>query len=259
VSGTPLWPVPGEDRRQLGALEPAPWGIGAAVLAVALALALFLFVLLLVGVIAHALGIASHSTAELAADLLATLLFEICLIVVALGLALSRPAMSLQRYGYRGFPPPELYLPVAGVIGTYAILAVYISIVSSFHLRNFAPTPNLPQGILHARSLLPLAAAEACLVAPVVEESFFRGFVFRGLLGRSVGRLRWRVNFWWAAALSGLLFAVFHGELGLIVPFTGVGMLFAWIFRRTGSLWPNILAHAGFNAVSLALAILTQH
>jgi membrane protease YdiL (CAAX protease family) len=265
VTDGELWPETIPDRRIFGALEPVPWGIPYVLLAVFLVVALFVLILLSVAVIAHAAGISSHSAPELAAELGATLIFEICMFVVALGLALPRRGMSLRRYGYRSFPLSESYLPLIGVIGTYAILAVYIGLISALHQPRFTPTPNLPEGIFKARSLIPLAAVEACLVAPIVEESFFRGFIFRGLLGHTLHlgggdhSLRLRIGFWAAAALSGLLFAVFHGELGLLVPFTGVGILFAWIFRRTGSLWPNILAHAGFNAVSLALAVATQH
>ncbi len=260
MNGWPIRPASGQESQDLGALEPVPWGVSTVMLAVFAVLFLFLLVLVVVAVIVHVLGIAPHSAQELAADLLATLVFEGCMLAISLSLALSRPGMTLRRYGYRRFPLSESFLPAAGVIGTYAIVALYIAVVGALHLRTFAPTPNLPEGILHAPRLLPLAAVEACVVAPVVEESFFRGFVFRGLLGRYVRLIPGlRLNFWWAAALSGLLFALFHGELGLIVPFTGVGMLFAWIFRRTGSLWPNILAHAGFNAISLALAIATQH
>ncbi len=246
-----------------GALEPAPWGILNVITVMAGAIAAFVVVILTVAVIARAIGLMHDSKQVLGAELLATFLFDLCLLGMALAVSLSQTGMSLRKYGYRGFRASESYLPAIGVAGTYIILLLYIGIITGLHLPRLAPVPNLPKGIFQARYLIVPAIMEACLVAPVIEESFFRGFVFRGLLGRTLvlGRrpLRFRVGFWAAALLSGALFAAFHGELGLLVPFTFVGALFAWIFWRTGSLWPGIIAHAGFNAVSLSLAIATQH
>lgn len=87
------------------------------------------------------------------------------------------------------------------------------------------------------------------IMAPLGEEIFFRGFVFAGLL-RPLGLRA-------AMVLSGLLFGAFHvtglDTLGLVVPFGVVGMLFAWVYYRTGSLWPTIATHLLFNLVSFVL------
>jgi membrane protease YdiL (CAAX protease family) len=54
---------------------------------------------------------------------------------------------------------------------------------------------------------------------------------------------------------SGLLFSLIHfnglDTIGLIVPFTVIGFLFAWLVYRTGSLWNSIAVHSLFNSVSL--------
>ena len=42
---------------------------------------------------------------------------------------------------------------------------------------------------------------------------------------------------------------------GVLVPIFITGFLLAWLYHRTGSLWPNIVAHAGQNALALVVTI----
>jgi membrane protease YdiL (CAAX protease family) len=58
---------------------------------------------------------------------------------------------------------------------------------------------------------------------------------------------------WPAMGLSGLAFALSHLEALAIVILLPVGMFFAWIFHRTGSLLVPIAAHAVFNLVNVLL------
>ncbi len=77
------------------------------------------------------------------------------------------------------------------------------------------------------------------VVAPLAEELFFRGLVLRGYLGRySVTAAVWT---------SALLFAVFHLNPWQGVIALPVGVLYAWLFLRTGSLLPGIVGHATVN------------
>ncbi len=91
------------------------------------------------------------------------------------------------------------------------------------------------------------AAAVAMIVlwGPFTEELFFRGFVFAGLIGRwgPVG----------AAVASSLLFGISHGSIGVAIPAFVAGLLFAWVYYQTGSLWTSVLAHAVQNALALSV------
>jgi CAAX protease family protein len=232
-----------------GVLEPVPWGVLSVFVLVCLAAGLFASVLLTAVVIAKFAGLHGHTAQLGATELTATIVFDLCIFGLALLFALSRKGVDLQMYGFRGFPLADLVLPAVGILAIYLILALYVGAVTALHLPRLKPVPNVPEDLLHARNLIVPTMLAACVIAPIVEETFFRGFVFRGLL---------KINFWTAALASGLLFAVFHGEIGLLIPFTCVGALFAWMFWRTGSLWPNIIAHAGFNTVSLILALYVQ-
>lgn len=95
-----------------------------------------------------------------------------------------------------------------------------------------------------------LVIASALLVAPVAEELFFRGVLFRGLLG-PLGR-------WPAIGLSALLFGVAHyesgnplGSLYAFVVLASLGGYLAWAFARRGTILTPILMHATFNALAV--------
>lgn len=95
---------------------------------------------------------------------------------------------------------------------------------------------------------LAVSLMEYVLFAPVFEELAFRGLLF--------GMLRRRFQWWPAAMLSAALFALAHGY-GLI-GFLGVfwsGLIWAWAYERTGSLWPGIMAHA-INNLLVCLSVM---
>jgi membrane protease YdiL (CAAX protease family) len=94
----------------------------------------------------------------------------------------------------------------------------------------------------------------AGVLAPFVEELFFRGFLF--------GLYRRRQPLWVAYLVSSVLFTLLHLEptrmnvpqmAGLSVGIFLLAMLLAWLYQHTGSLYPGILAHAVNNATGLIL------
>lgn len=86
------------------------------------------------------------------------------------------------------------------------------------------------------------------IIAPLMEELFFRGFVFAGL----------REKYGWqkAAWISAALFALAHLEITLIVPRIILGYLFAYLYHRSYSIWPSILIHAANNFLAVGTAYL---
>ena len=88
--------------------------------------------------------------------------------------------------------------------------------------------------------------AGGVIVAPVVEEVFFRGFVFAGL--------RQRYDWKKAALISSALFAVIHVTPTAMIPVFILGFIFAYLYHRSNSIWPAILMHVSTNALALGLA-----
>jgi membrane protease YdiL (CAAX protease family) len=86
------------------------------------------------------------------------------------------------------------------------------------------------------------------IVAPVVEEIFFRGFLYAGL----AERYSWRK----AAVISSAFFAIVHLQPLAIVPIFILGYIFAYLYRRSGSIWPAVVMHVSTNALALGAAYL---
>ena len=141
------------------------------------------------------------------------------------------------------------WTPVAVLFGAYLVLGVYVAIMELSGLTDLTPQSTLPEDVFNNPFALPLAGVLALVAAPLAEETFFRGFLFPGLRNRW-GTLR-------AALASGLLFALLHFNVGSIVPFTVIGMLLAWAYVVSGSLWMAIGAHFAFNAISFLITVAT--
>jgi membrane protease YdiL (CAAX protease family) len=96
------------------------------------------------------------------------------------------------------------------------------------------------------------------LLAPIGEETLFRGYVFNAIRLTFASR-SWGVPLAYLA--SALVFAVIHisgvtqGAIALIVPIFFIALVLAWGMHRTGSLLPGIVAHAIFNSVQLLALI----
>ena len=75
------------------------------------------------------------------------------------------------------------------------------------------------------------------VLGPVIEELVFRGLLYKA----------WEEQWGWLAAmvLSSAVFGAYHG--GFWLAFVG-GMVYAALYRRTGSLLAPILAHGVYNA-----------
>ncbi|MEP6972864.1 MAG: type II CAAX endopeptidase family protein [Actinomycetota bacterium] len=98
-----------------------------------------------------------------------------------------------------------------------------------------------------ARILLVVLAA---VVAPISEEFFFRGILFR--------TVRDRHGFWPAALASAIPFGLAHyvqapaidaAVLQITMVFTGIGL--AWIYERRGTIVASMAAHMAFNVIGV--------
>jgi membrane protease YdiL (CAAX protease family) len=83
--------------------------------------------------------------------------------------------------------------------------------------------------------------------APLVEELFFRGLLFRALLGRTPVPV--------AVVVSSLLFALAHFEAVQFAGLAVFGVVLALLAWRTGRLMPGIGAHAAFNLAAVVSVV----
>jgi membrane protease YdiL (CAAX protease family) len=87
--------------------------------------------------------------------------------------------------------------------------------------------------------------AAACVVVPVLEETLFRGVLYRAL------RISWPPI--GAALASGLVFAVGHMSFVGLLPYLLTGVVLAGLYEKTRTLLAPAVCHGAFNAFNLAI------
>jgi uncharacterized protein len=88
------------------------------------------------------------------------------------------------------------------------------------------------------------------VLAPIAEELYFRGYVFRSYLQtRSV---------WVAYGATSLLFATLHLNLPALLPILVLSVLLCLAYHKTGSIIPSIVGHAVNNTTAFCILYFTN-
>lgn len=95
-----------------------------------------------------------------------------------------------------------------------------------------------------------VAAFLIVIAAPLSEELFFRGFMFAGL--------RRSMSLWPAAVIAAVVWGSLHlgaGNIGVAVQLAIFGVVLAWLYERTGTLWAPVFAHTINNTIAFVLLV----
>lgn len=179
-----------------------------------------------------------------------TAFLAICLCLL-LYLAAGRGLNVAELFGVRLLSLPRALLIAFGfIVPVYIFVSMLGAAVQHYGLKDI--WPNLgPQetvmtfqqsGSLAMKALLAIAAV---VVAPLVEETIFRGFIY--------GVLKRFTDIPFAAMGSALLFAIVHLHVGSALPLFVLALSFCWAYERTGCLLVPVFMHAFFNGGSLVL------
>jgi membrane protease YdiL (CAAX protease family) len=116
-----------------------------------------------------------------------------------------------------------------------------------------APEDVPIEELFHYKNTAMLFMAMAVLVAPLVEETVFRGYLYP-LFAKTFG-----VAF--GVIVTGVLFGLMHGAQlgwtwGLVFVLIAVGVIFTFVRARTGSVFASFLLHLGYNSTIALVTIL---
>ncbi len=138
------------------------------------------------------------------------------------------------------------YLPFA--VGWLAFVVAYLRVLHALG-QPLSPQGPLQQLAEHGTGLdgFALLVFGIVVVAPVLEEVVFRGYLFTALATV--------LPMWAVQAVTALLFGLVHG-LAYALPIAVLALLFGWLRQRHRALGPPILAHAVHNGITVLLAIL---
>jgi membrane protease YdiL (CAAX protease family) len=142
-----------------------------------------------------------------------------------------------------------VYPLIALGVGTVVVIVLQVIFGS--------PVKTPPQIDTEALSVVgqTVAVVYGVIIAPIAEEFFFRGILFRSIADRR--------GFWLGAIVSGAVFGFVHLPWGeplrdaLVLPITlaVAGVAFAWIYERRRRLIASIAAHMAFNVIGLVLLL----
>jgi membrane protease YdiL (CAAX protease family) len=160
-------------------------------------------------------------------------------------LGFMRRGGTLRDLGWRGFK--WWWLPVVPV-------AAYVALVGADYLQqvNQSLFPGVSNGqcvtVRHDYShYYWLAIIVVCVIAPISEETIFRGFIYGWLRRWGPAAL--------AVPLSAVIFSAAHQQLVLFLPLFFVGVVLALLYEGSRSILPGVLTHALFNLPNIILIL----
>lgn len=162
-------------------------------------------------------------------------------VMFVIAAALARAGgMTRGELGLASLPFGRFFAWTAIVFGGLIAVWALVSVVGGDDLHVIEPITRAPQGWAHWLLWIALAAS-----AGFTEEFTMRGYGIGFWTSR--GAPRWPVAIVMSALFGALhLYEGRHAAAVIAV----WGILFAWSYVRTGSLWPGIVAHTLVDAVA---------
>jgi uncharacterized protein len=200
------------------------------------------FGILALGVLQGAVGADPDAPGIVAAG---TVVIDVSIVVATLAFASLVAPPRPWQLGLRG-APLKFTLSIAAMgVGAFFLFSLLYGLL----IRPEAQQDVIDQlGADRNTLLLVLGALVVLVVAPVCEELFFRGFLYRVL--------RLRMGMWIAGVLDGVVFGLVHasGTSFVALPVLAfLGLVFCYVYERTGTLYATIALHCLNNTISYAV------
>lgn len=231
-----------------------PWRLWAAPVGIIVGFLLAELLTLIVYGIGSSQG-ASVSNPTPAMEIVGSIVFDLGFIAAAILFAQLSGGLRAAWFGFRRV---RLRTGVGAVllaaIAYYVLTDIYASIFA-LHAKD-----NLPSqfGLHRSHWAVAGTALFVCAVAPMCEETFFRGFLF-GVLRRLPLRAGARdLGPWVAAVIVAILFGLAHtgsANPEYLIPLGFLGFLLCLVRWRTRSLYPGMALHSANNSIALAVQL----
>lgn len=168
--------------------------------------------------------------------------FTVGLVIV---LWFLKPDMQMRSHPEAAGIGSVILWSVLGVI--MALLAQGLAASIELEIFGIDPGSENTQGIMEMARALPIFIILPAILAPVLEEIIFRKIIF--------GSLYKKMNFFLAALISSLIFAIIHMDLAHTLIYATMGFVFAFLYVQTKRIIVPIIVHAGMNT----LVVLAQY
>jgi membrane protease YdiL (CAAX protease family) len=198
-------------------------------------------------------GGSSLSHPSPAVTIISAVVFDLGFVSAAVYFAVLRGHGRPADFGFR---PVRLRLAATAVVvagvGYYTATAIWAALL---HLHSSDKLPS-DFGVRNSTAALVGTAAFVCVIAPMAEEFFFRGFFFGALRKWRIVVAGREIGTWVAAVVTGILFGLAHtgsASPQYLVPLGFLGFVLCLVRWRTGSLYPCMALHSINNSLALGV------
>ena len=160
--------------------------------------------------------------------------------------AILRRKLSLNDLGLFKTSPGWLKkaaLAAVAMIPVISIVATSIQKILGMPIHNPQLEFLVPEDFSYLSAGVMLIVAG--LIVPLAEELYFRGVLYQAL--------RNQFGVWAGVIASSLVFGFLHGDVSIAGATFVMGLVLAFFFERSGSIWPSVLIHALNNSLKLTV------
>lgn len=177
---------------------------------------------------------------------------EIIIVFSVLAALLHINKFKWSSIGWRWPKSWKFLISLPLIIMAYMAVSVSLTMLAQQYLPGFRADEVQDVGFKNLANPLALSLAFISLVVltPILEETIFRGVLFKGL--------RKRTSFWLTALATSLLFALAHGQWNVAIDTFAMGMVCAYVVEKTDSILPSILIHALKNGLAFTLLFILK-
>jgi CAAX protease family protein len=157
--------------------------------------------------------------------------------------------ISWRAIGFGKFDWSTLGIGCGLLIGSYAVILVHNAVLVMLGIETQGQEITQLFGALKSPVWFFIVGA---ILAPLVEEIFFRGFLFQGF----------RARYGWVPGLllSSAIFGLAHLDPAALIPTFILGCLLAYLYQRSNSIWPGVILHMLVNSLGLcSVYFMTQY
>ena len=169
------------------------------------------------------------------------------LLVIGLPWWVHRYKTSKQELGITRLPSwTDIWLAPTGLIIYFLLSAVLI--LAATHLLpwfNVEQVQDTGFDKLNLRFEYILAFVSLVIIAPLAEETLFRGYLY--------GKLRKTVPIWAAILVTSILFGAIHGAWNVAIDTFALSVVLCILREMTGNIWASVLLHMMKNGIAFYL------
>ncbi|MFC3388719.1 CPBP family intramembrane glutamic endopeptidase [Salinicoccus sesuvii] len=182
---------------------------------------------------------------ELYAGTLNGLIMAIIFTTALYFIVLKPKDQSWKTVGLKTFPLKQWKLIV---VWTFTLIVVSIALVTVMSFVGIGTANSKTESLQSQMTFLnfTIGFISAAIISPIYEEIFYRGFLYRFFNSR-YGILS-------GMMISSTIFTIVHIPTFNTLPVNFVsGLVFSWVYQKTGSIIPSILIHGIFNGIAVIL------